>query len=98
MLGKFEYQEKDQNIYAGFISLAAVLLVIGSYVLHILADQDNWTQEEQSKKDSIKIPKNPIEIVSKKESSEQTNNSKQIKNDQGPTQRMVSDKSIPKKK
>jgi len=43
MLASYGHSERDQNIYAGFISIGCIILVIISYVLHILGDQDNWT-------------------------------------------------------
>lgn len=65
MLRSYGHSEKDQSIYAGFISLACVILVIISYVLRILGDQDNWTPSEQEQKKENKKFEMEIEGVGK---------------------------------
>jgi len=55
------YSDKDQNIYAGFISIFFVLLVIGSYILRIIADEDNWTPAINPKKSAAPTATNNIE-------------------------------------
>ena len=99
MLSSRGYSDKDQNIYAGLISVVFVILVIVSYVLRIIADQDNWTQTPnqvstqkpatvvQSKE--TKAPKQPV----------QKSQVQEIKNSQQNTKTNVKtqDKNIDKK-
>jgi len=94
------YSDKDQNIYAGFISIFFVLLVIGSYILRIIADQDNWTpttnqQKPVPKTTETKIPKQPVQV--EKSQIQETKNTKKDKSKPSSTQEKNTNKPETKK-